>query len=95
MSRPIELFTQLEALVPRVFCRLSDYGRRYCANGGPFGMFTGCTHADELHVMISKLCMVRRLKKDVLKDLPPKQRSQVYLTVEKSSMGEVYAAYRC
>ena len=91
LSRPIELFTQLEALVPRVFCRLSDYGRRYCANGGPFGMFTGCTHADELHVMISKLCMVRRLKKDVLKDLPPKQRSQVYLTVEKSSMGEVYA----
>ena len=57
LSRPIELFTQLEALVPKVFARLNEYGARYCANGGPFGMYTGCTHADELHVMISKLCM--------------------------------------
>ena len=89
LSRPIELFTQLEALVPKVFARLNEYGARYCANGGPFGMYTGCTHADELHVMISKLCMVRRLKKDVLKDLPPKQRTQVWLALEKSSMGDV------
>jgi len=90
LSRPIELFTQLEALVPKVFARLNEYGARYCANGGPFGMYTGCSHADELHVMISKLCMVRRLKKDVLKDLPPKQRTQVWLALEKSSMGDVY-----
>jgi SWI/SNF-related matrix-associated actin-dependent regulator 1 of chromatin subfamily A len=35
--------------------------------------------------------MVRRLKKDVLKDLPPKQRSQVFLAPEKSSMTECMA----
>lgn len=89
LSRPIELFTHLEALAPNVFPRLNEFGARYCAGGGPFGMYTGASNLEELHVMISKLCMVRRLKKDVLKDLPPKQRSQVFLAPEKSAMGEV------
>ena len=89
LSRPIELFSQLEALVPRIFFRLHDYGTRYCQGGAPFGMYTGCSRADELHVMISKLCMVRRLKRDVLKSLPPKQRTQQFLTVEKSCLGDV------
>lgn len=89
LSRPIELFTQLEALVPRVFFRLHEYGARYCAGGAPFGMYTGCSHADELHIMISRLCMIRRLKKDVLASLPPKRRSQVFLSVESSAMGGV------
>jgi len=89
LSRPIELFTHLEALAPNVFPRLNEFGARYCAGGGPFGMYTGASNLKELHVMISKLCMVRRLKKDVLKDLPPKQRSQVFLAPEKSAMGEV------
>ena len=89
LSRPIELFTHLEALVPNVFPRLNEFGARYCAGGSPFGMYTGASNLEELHVMISKLCMVRRLKKDVLKDLPPKQRSQVFLAPEKSAMGEV------
>jgi SWI/SNF-related matrix-associated actin-dependent regulator 1 of chromatin subfamily A len=89
LSRPIELFTHLEALASNVFPRLNEFGARYCAGGGPFGMYTGASNLEELHVMISKLCMVRRLKKDVLKDLPPKQRSQVFLAPEKSAMGEV------
>ena len=44
-------------------------------------MWAGCSHADELHALIAGLVMIRRLKKDVLTQLPPKRREQVFLTV--------------
>ena len=54
--------------------------------------WTGCTNAEELYAVISRLVMVRRLKKDVLTQLPPKQREQVFLQLPKSdALNEVRA----
>jgi SWI/SNF-related matrix-associated actin-dependent regulator 1 of chromatin subfamily A len=82
LSRPIELYSQLEALRPNVFTKHKDFAERYCA-GNRFG-WGGCQNADELNAVISRLVMVRRLKKDVLTQLPPKQREQVFLQLPKS-----------
>jgi len=91
LNRPIELFTQLAAIVPRVFTTVSEFGNRYCQGGGPFAMWSGKSNGEELHAIISRLCMVRRLKKDVLTSLPAKQRTQVWLTPEAKDMTQVKA----
>ncbi len=41
--------------------------------------FSGSSNLDELQVKLRKSCMVRRLKKDVLKDLPAKRRQVIVL----------------
>ena len=70
-----------------MFLHEMEFAKRYCA-GARFG-WTGCTNADELYAVISRLVMVRRLKKDVLTQLPPKQREQVFLPLPKSALLEV------
>jgi SWI/SNF-related matrix-associated actin-dependent regulator of chromatin subfamily A-like protein 1 len=83
LNKPKELMTQLDALD-----RLDSFGgfwsfaKRYCgAFETEFGWSMGdSTNLDELHDKLDKLCMIRRLKIDVLKELPPKQRT--YLPIE-------------
>jgi len=91
LNRPIELYSQLEALAPRVFLTVSEFGERYCRGGGPWSVWSGRSNGEELHAMISHLCMVRRLKKDVLKSLPAKQRTQVWLAPEAKDMAQVFS----
>jgi SWI/SNF-related matrix-associated actin-dependent regulator 1 of chromatin subfamily A len=45
-------------------------------------MFDGATHLDELQERLRSTIMIRRLKEDVLTELPPKRRSIVPLSVE-------------
>lgn len=85
LNRPVELYAQLTALDPtgRIFpgsgnMSYSQYTKRYC-NGhqSRFGYnVTGISNADELHQCLKKV-MLRRLKSQVLQDLPSKQRSIV------------------
>jgi SWI/SNF-related matrix-associated actin-dependent regulator 1 of chromatin subfamily A len=76
LSRPIELFKQLEALYPDVYRNIHEYGGRYC-KGGFFGTYQGASNHDELHNLMKATVMIRRLKKDVLTELPSKRRQQV------------------
>lgn len=36
LSRPKELFQQLDVLVPRAKLKMKEYGERYCAGGNNF-----------------------------------------------------------
>ncbi|OVA07454.1 SNF2-related [Macleaya cordata] len=76
LSRPIELFKQLEALYPDVYKNVHEYGNRYCKDG-IFGIYKGASKHDELHNLIKATVMIHRLKKDVLSELPVKRRQQV------------------
>ncbi|PUZ73106.1 hypothetical protein GQ55_2G448200 [Panicum hallii var. hallii] len=88
LSRPIELFPQLQALYPTVYKNVNEYGNRYC-KGGFFGMFQGASNHEELHNLMKATIMIRRLKKDVLSQLPVKRRQQVFLDLSEKDVKHV------
>jgi SWI/SNF-related matrix-associated actin-dependent regulator of chromatin subfamily A-like protein 1 len=74
-NRPADLFPMLSLLNPLLFSNRWKYLWRYCGpkNNGFGWTFTGATNTEELHDKISPM-MIRRVKSDVLKELPPKQK---------------------
>ncbi|CAA7398605.1 unnamed protein product [Spirodela intermedia] len=92
LSRPIELFKQLQALYPDVYKNVHEYGNRYC-QGSLFGMYQGACNHEELHNLMKSTVMIRRLKKDVLTELPSKRRQQVFLELEEKDLKRVRALF--
>jgi SWI/SNF-related matrix-associated actin-dependent regulator 1 of chromatin subfamily A len=91
LSRPLELFPQLQILDKRLFNSRHDFGLRYC-NGKrtQFGWdFSGATHCTELHFVLERTLMIRRLKRRVLSQLPTKTRECVRLEIPARSRGAV------
>ena len=83
MNRPTELISQL-----RIIGRLADFG-----SGAQFGeRFKGADAHQRLHWHLRARCFVRRLKSDVLPQLPAKTRSVV--PVELDNEGEYRLAER-
>lgn len=72
LSRPVELYNILKILRPDVAPSFTEYTNRYCdPQVTPYGMdFTGNSCTKELHFLLSTNIMIRRLKKDVLHELP-------------------------
>ncbi|CAL5199087.1 unnamed protein product [Lathyrus oleraceus] len=93
LSRPIELFKQLEALYPDVYKNVHEYGNRYC-KGGVFGLYQGASNHEELHNLMKATSMIRRLKKDVLSELPVKRRQQVFLDLADKDMKQINILFR-
>lgn len=85
LSRPIEMYTLLNMVDPKTWNNWYDFTRRYC--GGHQGRFgyevSGATNTEELHERI-KRHFIRRQKKDVLTQLPPKVRVDVPVELEPS-----------
>ncbi len=84
-NRPTELWQLLNILRPDLFPSFWTFAHRYTkARMTPWGWdFSKPANLDELHrVLINKRLMIRRLKKDVLSQLPPKTRSVVPLEIE-------------
>ncbi|XP_073490506.1 SWI/SNF-related matrix-associated actin-dependent regulator of chromatin subfamily A-like protein 1 [Aquarana catesbeiana] len=84
MSRPAELYTQIAAVRPNFFSRFHDFGLRYCdAKQMPWGWdYSGSCNLGELKLLLEESLMVRRLKSDVLSQLPAKQRKMVVIAPE-------------
>ncbi|XP_027922179.1 SWI/SNF-related matrix-associated actin-dependent regulator of chromatin subfamily A-like protein 1 [Vigna unguiculata] len=93
LSRPIELFKQLEALYPDVYKNVHEYGNRYC-KGGFFGLYQGASNHEELHNLMKATVLIRRLKHDVLSQLPVKRRQQVFLDLADKDMKQINALFR-
>lgn len=79
VNRPSEFFTTLNVLHPELWPSYFRFVNRYMvAKKSAFGQsYTGAANTLELHEMLTKTVMVRRLKKDVLQDLPDKIRAVV------------------
>ncbi|KAF8017668.1 hypothetical protein BT93_H2767 [Corymbia citriodora subsp. variegata] len=93
LSRPIELYKQLEALYPDVYKSVHEYGQRYC-KGGFFGVYQGSSNHEELHNLMKATVMIRRLKREVLTQLPVKRRQQVFLDLADKDMKKINALFR-
>eukprot|EP01084_Bolivina_argentea_P254755 428347_1 len=93
LSRPAEIFTTLRALLPNVYLE-SDwipFADRYCdAKHGRFGLDTsGCSNSSELKLLLEGTVMLRRLKRDVLKQLPEKKREVITVRISQAQRPEL------
>lgn len=90
LNRPAELWNLINSLAPKVFNNWRDFVTRYCgAYFDGWGMKMGePTNLDELQEKLRASIMVRRLKKDVLKELPPKVRQIIEIEDAKSLRAE-------
>jgi len=72
LSRPIELFPTINLLWPKSFPNFLSYATRYCKPKITFGRwdFTGACKLPLLQAKLKRLGMIRRLTKDVQKELP-------------------------
>ena len=85
LNRPIELYTTIKLLKVNdpVLRDFWTYAKRFCdAQQTPWGWdFSGASNLDELQVRLRQSVMIRRLKKYVLRELPPKRRIMVPMEI--------------
>ena len=90
-GQPIDLWGIIHWIDPSTWPKKREFQMRYCgperdywAYGGY--SFTGSSNESELQTILRSTTMIRRLKKDVLKDLPPKIRTVVEIPRDKRSI---------
>lgn len=81
LNKPMEIQTLAGALQPALFGNRFYFGKRYAgAYQDRWGWhFDGATHLPELQERLRATFMIRRLKADVLTELPPKRRQVIEL----------------
>lgn len=79
MNAPGELWPTLHMLQPEKFRSLFSFAEEYCRPRKEFGRWTykGARNLPQLNSLLRRTCMVRRLKEDVLQDLPEKMRTVI------------------
>ncbi|NWR16905.1 ZRAB3 endonuclease, partial [Emberiza fucata] len=98
LGRPEELFMQMEALFPRRFGTWNEYAKKYCdARVRFFGKrrqwdCRGASNLEELHQLLSEI-MIRRLKNDVLTQLPPKVRQRIPFDLPQAAAKNLNATF--
>ena len=84
LAKPMEIFPLLHILRPDKFKGFKEFGARYCdPKALKFGIidWSGSANSRELNSILNKL-MIRRLKKDVLNQLPPKKRQKIEISTD-------------
>jgi hypothetical protein len=82
---PIEIWPMAAAICPAKFGDWQKFAHRYCGlhtearAGKNVWVYNGCTNHSELQQRLRTSFMIRRLKTDVMKELPPKRRQLVVL----------------
>jgi SWI/SNF-related matrix-associated actin-dependent regulator 1 of chromatin subfamily A len=90
LNRPAELWALLHFLAPAEWPNFYRFAHHYCA---PFRSewgwdFSGASNLEELNARLRRGLMLRRLKKDVLSQLPPLTRSLAPLDVGLGDLEE-------
>ncbi|EIE23396.1 P-loop containing nucleoside triphosphate hydrolase protein [Coccomyxa subellipsoidea C-169] len=98
-ARPRELFPLIDCLLPASKVSFTKFGERYCLTQNHFprgqsfysNKYDGATETEELYHVLTSCIMIRRLKKDVLSQLPPKRRTQVFLQLDAEAKKQLEA----
>ncbi|CAN8063132.1 unnamed protein product [Agarophyton chilense] len=95
LSRPVELFSQINALAPGLFPDYHEYVQRYCnAHYGFFGYdVSGASNLQELNILLRGSVLIRRKKEDVLTQLPDKQRQVIWVQTKSKVMKELTSVH--
>jgi SWI/SNF-related matrix-associated actin-dependent regulator of chromatin subfamily A-like protein 1 len=90
LSRPVELFQQLEIINPK-FATYFTFTQRYCqGHQAQFGWIAdGSSNLDELNLLLRKTFMIRRTKEEVYAELGGKNRQMVELKDMQLKKSEV------
>ncbi|XP_065062913.1 uncharacterized protein LOC135689576 isoform X1 [Rhopilema esculentum] len=96
LARPEELFVQINIVRPGLVGNWHNFGERYC--DGHYILQTmrggkvlrkydtrGASNLKELHEILTKSLMIRRLKCDVLTELPAKRRQRIRFDIVTDS----------
>lgn len=85
LNRPVEVWNLAHRCDKQTFNNFFFFTKRYCdAFDNGFGQdYTGASNLGELQQKLKASCMIRRLKKDVLTDLPAKTRQIIELPPTK------------
>jgi SWI/SNF-related matrix-associated actin-dependent regulator 1 of chromatin subfamily A len=87
-NKPKDLFVPLNLIDTNTFSNFYAFATRYCGAkkmmmaGRSILKFDGATNMDELNQILRSNYMVRRMTKDVLKDLPEKMKDVIVLNEE-------------
>ena len=84
INRPVEFYNILSLLAPQMFNSFYRFAQEFCApSANRFGTeYKGASNTEKLNDILKKSFMIRRLKKDVLKDLPAKVRTVIPLEID-------------
>eukprot|EP00897_Mesotaenium_endlicherianum_P001819 jgi/Mesen1/1665/ME000135S00648 len=93
LTRPFDIFNQIDSLRPGLLGRNKyEFARHYCnvqrrlIRGRLHTNYSGGARLQELNVLLRQTVMVRRLKADVLMQLPPKRRQVIRLRLEPADI---------
>lgn len=83
-NRPVELFPGLNMIRPDIFKSFWSFGMEYCApRQTPWGwQYKGASKIPELRKLLTRTCMIRRTKADVMSELPAKIRDIVVVPID-------------
>ena len=93
LSNAAELFSLLDSLLPGRMPPYQAFCQRYCQEKVIYvghgrrevRRWVGCLRSQELHTFLTSTVMLRRLKCDVLEQLPGKRRQRVALQLEPTA----------
>lgn len=91
ISRPSELYNLVRILRPDLFGSFREFSQRYCApKMAKYGMdYKGASCTSELHFLMKDHLMIRRLKEEVLSELPSKTRQRVQVQVDPKVVARI------
>lgn len=95
-NRPVEAWPLVHALAPETFKSWKGFVMRYCAGSqdGYGWDVTGASNLGELQEKLRGSIMVRRLKADVLTELPPKRRQVIEFPCDSNEVSSEIEAYQ-
>ncbi len=84
LNRPVELWPLLQRIDPRTWDSYPGFTSAYCAGHRTEHGWNaqGASNMEELQQRLRSTCMVRRLKADVLRELPAKRRQVIPLRAD-------------
>ena len=92
-AKPVELYNMLAIIRPDAFKKLSEFGNRYCEPKISYFSnrmeYHGCNNQEELNYILNTGIMIRRMKKDVLAELPEKTRSKIPVNIEEKYLRQI------